>query len=236
MKREAVELWSQALGAASTVIRYGHWGRAVLAFPPEQGRARDFEEHGVVMGMAHLIEAGQLKLYCVDGYDRARPPGRYESWMIDDIVPWIHEDCGSEVEIATLGVSLGACQAAGFALKRADLFPLAMCFSGLYDPMWWPTASAGPSGSEPPVATPLDYIGNLDGDRLSWLRGRVGLLLVCGQGSQEEATGALRSTRRFADALAGREIRHELDLWGPRVQHDWPAWRAQIAHHMPRFC
>ena len=41
------------------------------------------------------------------------------------------------VEIATLGCSLGAFHAANFALKRADLFPLAMCFSGNYDPASW---------------------------------------------------------------------------------------------------
>ena len=33
MNREATELWSAALGAAGTVIRYGHWGRPVLVFP-----------------------------------------------------------------------------------------------------------------------------------------------------------------------------------------------------------
>ena len=69
-----------------------------------------------------------------------------------------------------------------------------------------------------------------------WLRGRVSLLLVCGQGQWEDTTGSLESTRRFAAVLASRQIRHELDLWGYDVPHDWPSWRAQVAHHLPRFC
>ena len=48
MSREVAELWSDAIGAAGTVIRYGHWGRPVLGFPSEQGRAWDFENNGMV--------------------------------------------------------------------------------------------------------------------------------------------------------------------------------------------
>jgi esterase/lipase superfamily enzyme len=75
-----------------------------------------------------------------------------------------------------------------------------------------------------------------DGDHLDWLRGRISLLLVCGQGQWEDTTGSLDSTRRFAGLLDSKGIRHELDLWGHDVPHDWPSWRAQMAHHMPRFC
>ena len=42
MNRESAELWSDAMGAAGTVIRYGHWGRPVLVFPTSRGRAADF--------------------------------------------------------------------------------------------------------------------------------------------------------------------------------------------------
>ena len=65
---------------------------------------------------------------------------------------------------------------------------------------------------------------------------RVSLLLVCGQGQWEDTTGSLQSTKRFAELLAGKGIRHELDLWGFDVPHDWPSWRAQLAYHLPRHC
>jgi esterase/lipase superfamily enzyme len=83
---------------------------------------------------------------------------------------------------------------------------------------------------------PMDSVAHLHGDHLEWLRGRVSLLLVCGQGQWEDTTGALESTRRFGELLAAKGIRHEVDLWGHDVPHDWPSWRAQLAHHLPRFC
>ena len=248
MNREVAELWSDAIGAPGTVIRYGHWGRPVLVFPSEQGKAWDFENNGMVGAVAGLLEEGRLKLYCVDSYDaqswsdtaipveeRAQRHGRYESWIIDQVVPWIVSDCGGgEIEAATLGCSLGAFHAANFALKRADLFPLAMCFSGNYDPASW--NAWGELGTAAYFNNPLDYVGHLHGGHLDWLRRRVSLLLVCGQGQWEDTTGSLPSTKQFAELLASKEIRHELDLWGHDVPHDWPSWRAQLAHHMPRFC
>jgi esterase/lipase superfamily enzyme len=247
MNREAAELWSGAIGSAGTVVRYGHWGRPALVFPAEGGHAVDFENNGMVGAVADLIDAGRLKLYCVDSYDvaswsdqeipleeRARRHGRYESWIIGDVLPWIHRDCGGPAEVITLGCSMGAYHAANFALKRADLFPLAMCFSGQYDPSSW--NGWGEPGPETYFNSPLDYVANLEGDHLNWLRDHVSLLLVCGQGQWEDTTGALQSTKQFAALLAAKGIKHEADLWGYDVPHDWPSWRAQLAHHMPRFC
>ena len=229
------------------VIRYGHWGRPVLAFPAERGRAGDFADNGMVDAMAGLIEAGRIKLYCVDSYDaaswsnhdipleeRARNHGRFESWILGEVVPWIYRDCGGALEVATLGCSLGAFHAANFALKRADLFPLAMCLSGNYDPSGW--RAWGERGAAAYFNNPTDYVGHLAGQHLDWLRGRISLLLVCGQGQWEDTTGSLQSTKQFAELLASKGIRHELDLWGFDVPHDWPSWRAQLAHHLPRFC
>lgn len=247
MSREVAELWSDRIGAAGAVIRYGHWGRPVLVFPSEQGRAWDFESNGMLTAVSGLVEAGRLKVYCVDSYDasswsnkdlpveeRARRHGDYESWILDAVLPWIYADCGATIEVATLGCSLGAFHAANFSLKRADAFPLALCFSGNYNPASW--HAWGERGMAAYFNNPMDYVEHLHGEHLDWLRERVSLLLVCGQGQWEDTTGSLPSTREFAALLAAKGIRHELDLWGHDVPHDWPSWRAQVAHHLPRFC
>jgi esterase/lipase superfamily enzyme len=247
VNRYATDLWSETIGAAGTVIRYGHWGRPVLVFPSEQGRAGDFEGNGMVDAVRDLIDAGRVKLYCVDSYDaatwsnpdipleeRALRHGSYESWIFGEVLPWIYGDCGGKLEIATLGCSMGAFHAANFALRRADLFPLALCFSGSYDPAAW--HGWGERGSAAYFNNPTDYVAHMGGDHLGWLRDHVNLLLVCGQGQWEDTTGSLDSTREFAGLLATKGIRHELDLWGFDVPHDWPSWRAQLAHHLPRFC
>jgi len=241
-----VDLWSPAIGATGTVIVYGHWGRPVLVFPSENGKAGDFAANGMVDAVADLVQAGRVKLYCVGSYDRhswsnrsipleerARRHGAYESWIVDQVVPFIHADCGGALDVLTTGASLGAFHAANLTLRRGDLFPRALCLSGNYDPSTW--HGWGEQGDALYFQNPMAYVANLHGDHLEWLRRRVRLVLVCGQGMWEDTTGSLASTRAFAGALAEKGVPHELDVWGHDVAHDWPWWRRQLAHHLHRW-
>jgi esterase/lipase superfamily enzyme len=228
------------------VIAYGHYGRPLVVFPSEQGQPWDFEANGMLGAIGELVGDGRVKVYCVSSFDawswadrsvpteeRARRHGHYERWIAEELAPFVQADSGGAGEIMLTGCSLGAYHAANFALKRADLFPLALCFSGVYDVA---ATGWGERGDAVYFNNPIDYVAHLDGDHLEWLRSRVSLVLVCGQGQWEDTTGALESTKSFAGRLAEKGIRHELDLWGHDVPHDWPSWRAQIAHHLPRFC
>ena len=247
VKRRVEQLYSPAIGAAGSVNAYGHYGRPVLVFPAEMGRAGDFESRGMIDAVGDLIEAGRAKVYCVDSFDaeswsnralpleeRAQRHNAYESWLVDQVVPWIAEDCGGSIDIVTAGVSMGAYHAANFTLKHGDLASRALCLSGSYDPGRW--HGWGDRGDAMYFNTPLAYVANLQGDHLEWLRATVFLVLVCGQGMWEDTTGSLVSTRALAAALADKGIPHELDLWGHDVAHDWPWWKRQFAHHLPRFC
>ena len=241
------ELYSPALGASGNVVVHGHWGRPFLAFPAERGTAWEYADRGVVGALSGLIDAGRAKLYCVDSFDgaswsnasipleeRARAHERYEAWILEQVVPWIHADCGGPQEIATFGVSLGAYHAVNVALRHADVFPLALGFSGNYDPSTW--EAWGDRGDAAFFNNPFDSLAHMDGGHLDWLRSRLSVLLVCGQGMWEDSTGALPSTRALAGLLHEKGIRCELDLWGHDVPHDWPSWQAQLVHHLPRFC
>jgi esterase/lipase superfamily enzyme len=242
MRREQVDL------GAGSLVAYGHFGRPVLVFPSEQGRAWDFENNGMIDAVADLIDAGRVKFYCVDSADgytwsdrsvpleeRAQRHEQYEAWVRTTVTGWISDDCGGQLEIATLGCSLGAYHAVNFALKHAHVFPLAMGFSGNYDPTTW--HAWGDQGDATYFNNPMAYVANLDGGHLEWLRERLSLLLVVGQGAWEVSpTGSLPSTRALSDLLSSKGIRHELDVWGYDVPHDWPSWQAQLRHHLPRFC
>ena len=246
MRRDHVSLHAPAIGNDGEMIAYGHHGRPILVFPSQQGRCWDYEERGMIGSVGWLIEEGRAKVYCVDSFDggswhddsipleeRARRGEGYEDWILNQVVPWIHADCGGPLDIAVTGCSFGAYHAANFALKHAHLFPLAICQSGVYDVS---VVGWGDKGEGFYFNNPADYVPNLHGDHLEWLRNRVSLLLVCGQGQWEDTTGALESTKRFAALLSEKGIRHEMDLWGYDVPHDWPSWRNQLAHHLPRFC
>jgi esterase/lipase superfamily enzyme len=242
VRRDHVEL------GPGSLVAYGHWGRPVLAFPAEAGRAWDFENHGMVGAIADLIDAGRVKLYCVDSADaqtwsdntvpteeRARRHDGYERWLLDVVVPWIARNCGGAGEIVTVGCSLGAYHAVNVALRHADRFPLAIGLSGNYDPTAW--HAWGEVGDTTYFHNPMAYVANLSGGHLDWLRSRLSLVLVVGQGAFEiDPTGALPGTRALAARLAEKGLRHELDVWGFDVPHDWPSWQRQLRHHLPRFC
>ena len=244
MDRRHVSLHSPAIGAPGDVIAYGHWGRPLLAFPSQQGPAWQYEERGMIDALAPFIEGGRVKVYAVSSFDsgswyhgglsleeRAERHGLFEDWIVNQVVPFVQDDTKTH-ELMVTGVSFGAYHAANFALRRADLFPLAICQSGVYDVS---VVAGGERGDAVYFNNPADYVSNLGGDHLEWLRDRASLLLIAGRGEWEDTTGALESTQRFAAQLAEKRIRCELDLWGHDSPHDWPAWRAQIAHHLPRF-
>jgi esterase/lipase superfamily enzyme len=202
----------------------------VLVFPSAERDRYEWEQHGMVDAVRDLIDAGRVTLYCVDSWDsgtwwdewlpreeRARRHEAYERWVLD-IAP--------AADVITAGVSMGAFHAANLTLRHPHRFPLALCFSGIYDlgDTGW-----GERGDSFYFNNPADYVPGLGGSPAS-------LLLVAGRGQWEDTTGALDSTLGFAEQLAARGIRHELDVWGEDAPHDWPAWRAQLAKHLPRFC
>ena len=127
-----------------------------------------------------LIDAGRVKLYCVDSYDSgswhdetcrsrsgrgATAPTRTGS--SNRVVPWIHDDCGGRGDIDRHRLQLRRLPRGQLRLKRADLFPLAICQSGVYDVS---VVGWGDRGDAVYFNNPMDYVAHLDGDHLDWLR------------------------------------------------------------------
>ena len=184
-------------GFTGRVLSYGHWGRPVIAFPAEAGAAHDWQDNGMIDALGGLLDAGRMKLYCVDSADastwsdrsitleeRARRHDLYERWLLDAVLPYIGDDSGGRTDAVAIGASMGAFHAANLALRHADRVPVAICLSGNYDPSMW--HAWGERGSAAYFHNPVDYVAHLGGDHLDWLRGHVFLVLVVGQGAFEE--------------------------------------------------
>ncbi len=207
---------SRSSSAPGTLIAYGHYGRPVLVFPSEQGRAWDFENNGMVDAVADLIDArtGQALLrrqrrrVTLVGPLRAdrgaRPPPRRLRGvgLQTRSSPWIADDCGGaardrHARLQPRRLPRGELRAEA----RATCSRSRLCLSGNYDPTTW--HAWGEQGDATYFNNPMAYVANLDGDHLDWLRERVSLLLVVGQGAWEVSpTAALPSTRAFADVLS----------------------------------
>src|SRR3954453_22690474 len=140
MQREQLELDAPGLDRPGTVIRYGHYGRPVIVFPSEQGRAWDYESNGMVGAVSRLIDEGRVKLYCVDPFDhvswsdrglpleeRARRHQAYQTWISDQVASYVGSDSSGAGDAIVTGCSMGAYQALQMALTRADPFPGPTC-------------------------------------------------------------------------------------------------------------
>jgi esterase/lipase superfamily enzyme len=236
---------SRVMGRSMHLWRYGHYGTPLLVFPSASGMAHEWEAHGMIETLGDLIEAGRLKLYCVESnvaeaWTRREgdPAWRiqrhlaYERYVLTELVPFIREDCRTpDIRIAVSGTSLGALYSANFALKQPQTFHWALCMSGNYDPS---DLTPGFSSPETYFNNPMAYVPNLEGDLLERIRQNTHLVLVCGQGQWEN--GNLEETQRFADLLAAKGISHERDIWGRDVSHEWPWWRRQARLHLVRAC
>lgn len=243
MLRRYLTLPAPSLGRTMELLAYGHYGPPVLVFPSAGGRFYDFENNGMVDAVAPWLEAGKVKLYCVDGIDheswlntalspaeRAQRHNAYRDFIVNVVVPGIRRDCETpDIRIAVTGCSLGGYHAANFALQYPHIFNYALCLSGRYDI----EALCGRSDSlDVYYNNPLAYAYHLHGEALERIRRDTHLVLVVGQGAWEDK--CLDEARRFAAILAAKGISHELDIWGHDVEHHWYWWRKQIAHHFSK--
>ena len=61
--------WSHNLCRDMEYKVFGHDGQAFLAFPCQDGRYYDWENYGMIATLAPFIDAGRIRIICVDGID-----------------------------------------------------------------------------------------------------------------------------------------------------------------------
>jgi len=235
---------SESMGRRMHLWRYGHFGAPLLVFPSAAGMAHEWEAHGMVEALDDFIAAGRLKLYCsesnvAEAWTRkdSDPNWRierhrlFEQYVVNELVPFIHEDCGGQqMPVAVTGTSLGALYSANFALKFPETFRYALCMSGRYDVSW---LTDGFHNEQVYFNNPMAYVPNMNGEHLERVRRHTHLVLVCGQGRYED--GNIEDTNAFARVLESKGISHLHDMWGHDVSHEWPWWRRQARHHLDTY-
>ena len=221
---------------------YGHAGRPIVAFPPQDGRHTDFESFGMIGSVAHLIEAGRITVVSIDSVDaqswtnqssliadRARRHEAFDRYLVDELVPWIGGRTGRDT-MWTTGCSMGAYHAANSFFRHPDVFDGVVAVSGLYQlrDFVGETSDLGVHYN-----SPLHYLPGLDDN---WYLDRfrsARICFVCGQGAWEDAM--LADTRAMGDILAAKEIPALIDIWGQDVNHDWPWWQKMLPYELERM-
>lgn len=231
---------SQHMGRQLYLWQHGDFGAPVLVFPSAAGMAHEWEAQGMVEALAPLVGGRKVKLYCVESnvseawtkkdLDPAWRIGRhmaYERFVLEELVPFIREDCHTpDIPLAVTGTSLGAFFAANFAFKHPETFRYALCMSGRYD-----IREFNPLQSvDVYFNNPLAYLGGVEGEMLDRVRKFTHLDLICGRGPWED--GNWQDTQRLSEMCTRKGISNRLDLWGKDVDHDWGWWRRQAKMYL----
>jgi len=214
------------------LLRFGHGGPAVVGFPTSQGRFYQWEDFGLVGAVGPELEAGHLRLTCLDSVDEEswyaanRPPAErvrrhldYERYVLDEVLP---EVPGPPV---LAGPSFGAFHAVLFCLRHPERFRGWVAMSGVYDNSRW---LDGYHDEETYLTNPLAFVPGLTDERyLAPLRAMAPQVLATGG---EDAN--VRDSVRLADELHAIGVNVRLDVM-PGWQHDWPYWQSMLRQYLP---
>lgn len=218
---------------------FGHDGHTMIAFPSQDGRYYDFAERGMIHVLTPWIEAGKLRVVCVDGIDwetlsnmngdprwRIEQHERWFWYIIEELLPNIQRWPGETCMVT--GCSMGAYHAANFFFRRPDLFDTLIAMSGLYHSNYsFPNYHDDLTYAN----SPQDFLANMPEDH-PWMQlyRQRKIVFVIGQGRWEEDT--LWSTREMDRILAEKHVPARFDYWGYDCDHDWPWWQRQLPQVM----
>jgi esterase/lipase superfamily enzyme len=203
------------------LVAYGTSGYPLLMFPTAAADYLEYERFYLVDAIRDLIEAGKIRAYSINSVNR---------YIMDEVLPLIRNECGSDARPLTTGASLGAFLAANTYFKHSDAFRGTIAMSGSYDIYNY---LENYFDDNVYFNNPMMYLKNLDDDyHLPRLRQADSIVIVTGQGSYE----APDRSREFSSLLHSKGIPHRLELWGHDVNHDWPWWRKMLPYYLGEFC
>ena len=236
MHAEVHRWYSHRIGKEMPVKVYGHYGFPLLLFPTAAADFEEYERFYLIEMMRPQIEAGKVKVFTIDSVnghtwmnnrlhpaDRAHRHTFYDSYVTQEVVPFIWNHQGGRQGIITSGASMGAYHAVNSLLRHPDMFSGTIAMSGAYDMSPW---TRGYVDDNVYNHSPLLYLPNL---RDSWSLERLRehgkrIHILSGQGDYE-APGQSKALSR---ALWNLGVWHNLDLWGHDMRHDWPTWRRMM--------
>ncbi|MDP1578657.1 MAG: alpha/beta hydrolase-fold protein [Candidatus Didemnitutus sp.] len=239
MHREVHQWHSPRLDKNMEVAVYGHYGFALLMFPTAAADYLEYERFHVIASIAPFINAGKVKVFSINSINneswlndsmhpryKAIRHQQFNSYVAEEVVPFIHAHCSGQVSIITAGASFGALHSANTLFRRPDLIDGCIAMSGSYDLKDY---TNGYWDDDVYFNSPIDYLPRLtDPHLLDLLRAKKHIHFVSGQGAHEKPSSAVD----IGNILTEKGVPHEIDLWGADVRHDWPWWRKMLPHYL----
>lgn len=238
MRREYHKWHSPSLNRDMELLAFGHGGSNVLVFPTRVGRFFDYENWGMVEALRDKIDAGRIRLICVDSVDEESfycywndPKDRvlrhldYENYILNEVFPFALETNNDQHFVAH-GCSLGAFHAINLAFRHPSRFDKVVALSGRYD-------LASSMGSHRGLFdgyydeniyfnTPSHYMPNMSDDELVNALRRMEIIFAVG-----EWDNFLNNNIEFSDILRSKDIPHGFYIWSKEA-HKPKYWRQMV--------
>ncbi|MDX2042710.1 MAG: alpha/beta hydrolase-fold protein [Acidobacteriota bacterium] len=243
MRRDITAWYSGRLFQEMPLVAYGHYGPPILMLPTAAADYLEYERFYLIDSVKHWLENGKAKAYSINSVNRlallnnkASAPekiewlNRYDSYIVNEVLPLIRQDCGGEAKPIVAGISLGAYLAANTFFRHPDLFGGVIALSGSYDIRSY---MDGYYNESVYFHNPVDYLSQMnDNYHLPILQnGDKKIVLFSGQGAYE----APDRSRALSNILNSKGIPHWLDVWGHDVNHDWPWWRKAMPYYFGKL-
>jgi esterase/lipase superfamily enzyme len=231
MQRDYIKEYSPSLGRDMELLHFGHAGRTLLVFPTSMGRFFQWEDFGLVGGIADYIDSGAVQLVCLDSIDgeswyaRDRPPAdrvrrhlQYESYIVNEILPRL---AGPPV---AAGASFGALHAVLLAARHPSSVGGFIALSGAFDTSRW---LDGYHDDDTYFTNLFEFLPGLtDEAYLGPLRREQPKVIATGEGDPN-----VEDSRKLAGLLRAKGVDVGLEIW-PGWAHDWPYWKDMMRRYL----
>ena len=223
------------------IVVYGHYGFALLMFPTAAADYLEYERFKLIDSIGGFLGEGKIKAYSINSINmeswlnnnmhpahKALRHQQYNRYVVEEVVPFIHQHSKGLVPIITTGASLGAMHAANNFFRRPDIFSGTIAMSGSYD---LKTYSKGYYDENVYFNSPIDYLPHWD-DHFMLEKMRKGKIIIAsGQGDYEDPN----ASRKLSDILHSKGVNHWLDLWGHDIKHEWSTWLRMLPYFLSKF-
>ena len=227
--------WSPSLQKDMPIVRYGHYGFALLLVPTAAADYLEYERFQLVDALTSLIDSGKCSVFSINsinneswlnnnmlGEHKAIRHNQFNKYVFDEVIPYIKTHTSAETPIYICGASFGALHSMNLFLKRPDLIQGVIAMSGVYDLTEY---TKGYYDEQVYFNSPMHYLPNLtDNWYLDCIKASNHLHILSGSGDYEDPNAA----RKFSEILKQKGIEHELSVWGPEWKHDWATWRRML--------
>jgi esterase/lipase superfamily enzyme len=239
MHRHITSWYSPRLDREMPIAVYGNYGFALLLVPTAAADFLEYERFQLIESLRPFIESGKVKVfsinsinneswmnYSMDPRHKALRHQQFNSYVYEEVVPFIKTHTSYETPIIISGASFGALHSMNLFLKRPDLINGVISMSGVYDLTEY---TRGHFDEDVYFNSPQHYMPNLsDHAVLEQVRNSSHIHIFTGSGAYEDPN----ASRSFAGILYSKGINYELDVWGSEWKHDWETWRAVLPHYL----